>query len=161
MLGVVWLAASPRGLCWLSLEPDAQRALGQLQSRFGEYLLEDPQGLAPYFAAVQAYLAGTPLPDLPLDLRGTPFQQEVWQTLQRIPLGQTRSYQEVAIGIGRPNAFRAVAQACARNPVALVVPCHRVVQTGGGLGGYAYGLAAKRFLLDLEKTMSQTRSDGS
>lgn len=158
ILGPLWLAASPRGLCWLSLDPDPQRALDQLQLRFGGSLLEDPQALAPYFAAVQAYLAGTSLPELPLDLRGTPFQQQVWQALQQIPSGQTRSYQQVAVAIGRPNAFRAVAQACARNPVALVVPCHRVVQTSGGLGGYAYGLAAKRYLLELEKTMSQRRS---
>jgi AraC family transcriptional regulator of adaptative response/methylated-DNA-[protein]-cysteine methyltransferase len=158
VLGVLWLAVSPRGICWLSLEQDSQQALGKLRGRFGACLLEDPQRLAPYFAAVQAYLAGTPLPDLPLDLRGTPFQQQVWHALQQIPLGQTRSYQEVAVAIGRPSAFRAVAQACARNPVPLVVPCHRVVQTGGGLGGYAYGLAAKRYLLNLEKTMGQPKS---
>lgn len=154
-LGVLCLAASSRGLCWLSLEKDPQQASGRLQSRFGQPLIEDPQTLAPYFAAVQAYLTGIPLPRLPLDLRGTPFQQQVWQALQQIPLGQTRSYQEVAIALGRPTAFRAVAQACARNPVALVVPCHRVVQTGGGLGGYAYGLPAKRFLLQLEHSMVQ------
>ena len=87
---------------------------------------------------------------LPLDIRGTAFQQQVWRALQKIPAGRTRSYAEVARSIGRPDAMRAVGSACGANPVALVVPCHRVVQTGGGLGGYRWGVERKRELLEAE-----------
>ena len=87
---------------------------------------------------------------LPLDIRGTAFQQQVWRALQKIPAGRTRSYAEIARSIGRPDATRAVGSACGANPVALVVPCHRVVQTGGGLGGYRWGIKRKRELLDAE-----------
>jgi len=88
--------------------------------------------------------------DLPLDLRGTEFQRRVWKALQRIPYGQTRSYAEVARQVGSPRAFRAVGQANNRNPVAIIVPCHRVVAAAGGLGGYGGGLPTKQFLLNLE-----------
>ena len=87
---------------------------------------------------------------LPLDIRGTAFQQQVWRALQKIPAGRTRSYAEMARSIGRPDAMRAVGSACGANPVALVVPCHRVVQTGGGLGGYRWGVERKRELLEAE-----------
>ena len=87
---------------------------------------------------------------VPLDLRGTPFQMDVWKEMLRIPAGATRSYGDVAKRIGRPKAFRAVAQACGANPVAVVVPCHRVVASGGRLGGYGLGLDRKIFLLAVE-----------
>jgi len=95
---------------------------------------------------------------LPLDIRGTAFQQQVWRALQKIPAGRTRSYAEVARSIGRPDAMRAVGSACGANPVALVVPCHRVVQTGGGLGGYRWGVERKRELLEAE---SEARRQGA
>ena len=88
--------------------------------------------------------------DLPLDVRATAFQWKVWRALQAIPAGETRTYSEVARSIGQPSAARAVARACATNPVCLVVPCHRVVQTGGGLGGYRWGVRRKRALLAKE-----------
>ncbi|WP_242345266.1 methylated-DNA--[protein]-cysteine S-methyltransferase [Anaeromyxobacter terrae] len=98
-------------------------------------------------AALDAYFAGRP-PALPaLDLRGTPFQRAVWDALLEIPWGETRSYGELAARLGRPGAARAVGGANHENPVALLVPCHRVVQTGGRLGGYAGGLDVKRWLL--------------
>jgi len=87
---------------------------------------------------------------LPLDLRGTPFQLRVWKALRRIPYGQTCSYADIARRVGRPRAFRAVGQANHRNPVAIVVPCHRVLASDGTLGGYGGGLHMKRFLLELE-----------
>ncbi|HET8990420.1 MAG TPA: methylated-DNA--[protein]-cysteine S-methyltransferase, partial [Acidimicrobiales bacterium] len=91
---------------------------------------------------------------LPLDLQGTAFQVRVWEALRAIPAGDTRCYAQVAIGIGAPTAVRAVAGACAANPAALVVPCHRVVRRDGSLGGYRWGVAAKRALLDAEASMA-------
>ncbi len=93
-----------------------------------------------------------PLPYFALDLRdGTPFQQKVWEALIRIPMGETRSYHEIAEQIGRPRSSRAVGQACARNPILLLVPCHRVTAEGGRLGGFSCGLHVKEALLALEK----------
>jgi len=89
---------------------------------------------------------------LPLDIRGTAFQMRVWSELRRIPYGQTRSYAEVAKNIGNPNAVRAVARACATNPVALVTPCHRVVASDGKLAGYRWGIERKKALLEKEKS---------
>ena len=87
---------------------------------------------------------------LPLDLRGTVFQQRVWQALSQIPLGQTMTYTEIATRIGAPRAVRAVASACAANPLAVAIPCHRVVRTDGNLAGYRWGLERKQALLDIE-----------
>jgi len=89
--------------------------------------------------------------DLPFACQGTVFQRAVWDALKAIPYGETRSYREVAASVGNPRAFRAVGMANHRNPLAIFIPCHRVVETGGGLGGYAGGLPAKQYLLDLEK----------
>jgi AraC family transcriptional regulator of adaptative response/methylated-DNA-[protein]-cysteine methyltransferase len=88
---------------------------------------------------------------LPVDVRGTAFQQRVWQELRRIPRGETRSYREVADAVGAPGAARAVGSACGKNPVGILVPCHRVIAADGGLGGYAWGLDVKRALLDHER----------
>ena len=90
------------------------------------------------------------MPSLPLDLRGTPFQRAVWAALRDIPPGRTETYSQVAARIGRPGAARAVARACAANPVALLVPCHRVVPSAGGTGGWRWGAARKRALLARE-----------
>lgn len=90
------------------------------------------------------------MPKLPLDLRGTPFQRDVWAALRDIPPGRTETYSQVAARIGRPGAARAVARACAANPVALLVPCHRVVPAAGGAGGWRWGAARKRTLLARE-----------
>ena len=94
--------------------------------------------------------------DLPIDVRATAFQWGVWKQLQAIPYGETRTYQQVAASMGRPSATRAVARACATNPVALVIPCHRVVRTDGSMGGYRWGIPRKRALLDLERRGSRT-----
>ncbi len=100
---------------------------------------------------VLEYLAGKRKAfDLPLRAQGTPFQLEVWDALSAIPYGQTRTYAQIAQAIGRPKALQAVGQACGHNPLPLFVPCHRVVGTAGKLGGYAFGPAIKKFLLDLE-----------
>jgi len=88
--------------------------------------------------------------DLPLDIRGTAFQQRVWEALCAIPAGKTATYAEIAEAVGRPTAVRAVAQACAANPLAIAIPCHRVVRTDGDLSGYRWGVERKRKLLDRE-----------
>jgi O-6-methylguanine DNA methyltransferase len=103
-------------------------------------------------AELDEYFAGTRKQfDVPLDLRGTPFQRQCWRALLEIPYGQTRSYAEIAALVGRPNAFRAVGMANHANPVAIIVPCHRVIGTNGYLTGYGGGLDTKRMLLALER----------
>ncbi len=118
------------------------------------------RGLQAALAQLAEYLEGRePHFDLPLDVQATAFQQQVWAALQRIPYGATRSYQEVARAIGRPSAVRAVAGACAHNPVALVVPCHRVVRSDGELGGYRWGIDRKRALLEQEALHASQAAD--
>jgi len=105
--------------------------------------------------ALSEHLRGArPRLDLQLDIRATAFQMRVWNYLQTIPYGEVQSYAEVAAGIGRPSAARAVARACAGNRVALVIPCHRVIRGTGELGGYRWGLVRKRALIDLERAKS-------
>ncbi len=137
---------------------DHGRGLAQLS--FGEWSTssepppgadDDPATFAPLAEALERYFAGEPVPlDLPVDLAGTGQQQEVWAHLRTIPYGRTTSYGEVARAVGRPTAARAVAAAIGRNPVALVVPCHRVIAANGALTGYAAGLDRKEHLLRLE-----------
>jgi methylated-DNA-[protein]-cysteine S-methyltransferase len=109
-------------------------------------------GSSPAAKALEAYLAGDldALDTVEVDLAGTPFQRSVWKALRRIPAGTTLTYAELARKVGRPKAVRAVGNANGANPVSIIVPCHRVVATGGGLGGYAYGLDRKRWLLTHE-----------
>uniref|UniRef100_UPI00202959BF methylated-DNA--[protein]-cysteine S-methyltransferase n=1 Tax=Actinotalea sp. C106 TaxID=2908644 RepID=UPI00202959BF len=116
---------------------------------------QDDAGLAELADGLRALAHGdSPGTDLPVDLHGTAFQARVWDALRRIPAGQTRSYTEVAEAIGAPTAVRAVASACGANPVALVIPCHRVVRSDGSLGGYRWGLEVKRRLLETEGSAS-------
>jgi O-6-methylguanine DNA methyltransferase len=98
---------------------------------------------------------------LPLDIRATAFQRRVWEALQRIPYGETRSYREIARALGHPTAARAVARACATNPVSLVIPCHRVVRQDGGLGGYRWGIERKRGLLERERIAKEGKGPKS
>ena len=111
--------------------------------------------LAGFFAGANS---GPGAPAIPLDLRGTSFQVAVWKALLDIPRGETRTYAEIAGAVGKPAAVRAVGSAIGRNPVSVLVPCHRVVRTGGGLGGYGGGLWRKEYLLDLERRQTQTRA---
>jgi methylated-DNA-[protein]-cysteine S-methyltransferase len=120
-------------------------------SSVGSTPVSDPL-LAEAAAQLEAYFEGKLRRfNLPLDLVGTGFQRRVWEELVEIPYGETRTYAQVAASIGHPSAIRAVGAANGQNPVAIIVPCHRVIRTGGGLGGYGGGLDAKRALLDLEK----------
>lgn len=150
-VGTVLGVAGARGLCAVRIGPDLAPLLADVQAEFPRAeLVADHDGLAEVARALAALAAGHPAPALPLDLRGTAFQARVWQALTRIPAGERRTYAQVAAEVGSPTAVRAVAGACARNRLALVVPCHRVVRTDGGLGGYRWGLAVKRSLLEAE-----------
>lgn len=151
-LGLVLAASSERGLAVIQLGDAADALVEELRGRFPEATLE-PAGeefaavLAQVTAFVDAPRQGL---DLPLDIRGTAFQQRVWEALRRVPAGRTTSYAELARAMGEPSAARAVAGACAANPLAVAVPCHRVVRGDGGLSGYRWGVERKRRLLDME-----------
>ena len=150
-LGTVLAAATDKGLCSIKLGDDAARLTRLLAEEFAAAeLIED--SLLQLREKILSFIAGeSNLARVPLDIRGTVFQRRVWETLRRIPRGETRTYQDIARAIGAPRAVRAVGSACGANPVALAVPCHRAVRTDGGLGGYAWGLQRKRKLLALEK----------
>ncbi len=151
-LGRLLVAATKRGICAVKLGDSDAELERLLRDEFGcADLGRDHADLDEWVGAVLAHLEGqNPHLELPLDIRATAFQRQVWQALQRIPYGETRTYSQVATMIGRPSAVRAVAHACAVNPVALLIPCHRVVRTDGGLGGYRWGLARKSDLLRRE-----------
>jgi AraC family transcriptional regulator of adaptative response/methylated-DNA-[protein]-cysteine methyltransferase len=151
-LGEILVAASTRGICAIALGDDADLLLRDLQDRFPRAALIG--GNAKFERMVAQVIAFVESPkarcDLPLDVRGTAFQQKVWQALRRIPPGKTMTYSEIACRIGAPTAVRAVAGACAANAVAVVIPCHRVVRSDGTLSGYRWGVARKRALLARE-----------
>src|SRR6266480_3181719 len=152
-LGWLLVAATARGICRVSLGSGSQELEAALSAEFPRAELRRARGaLATSVGALLRYLAGHVEPlDLPLDVRATAFQRRVWEALRRIPYGATRSYVEIARAIGQPSATRAVARACATNPAALVIPCHRVVRADGGLGGYRWGVTRKRALLERER----------
>lgn len=157
-IGPMFLAATPRGLCSLRLlqgigKGEVEAGLKDMGKRFPDLPpQENEKGLAPLARQVRDVIAGKAGAEgIPLDMPGTAFQRRVWQTLVRLPWGQTCTYTQLAERAGLPRAIRAAASACARNPVAFVVPCHRVLATGGGLGGYYYGLSVKQQLLERER----------
>jgi AraC family transcriptional regulator of adaptative response/methylated-DNA-[protein]-cysteine methyltransferase len=147
-LGKLLVASSARGLCMVSIGKSDLELEKRLKSSFTSATIRrDDRQMSAMRRSVERRIQGKDLDDdLPLDLHGTPFQLEVWREMLRIPAGRTRSYGEVARNIGRPKAFRAVAQACGANPVPVVVPCHRVVASDG-LGGYTGGIEKKIALL--------------
>lgn len=154
VLGRLLLATTDKGICALYLGDDEATLEAELLREFpaASEVCRDETGLGAWLTALHEHLAGArPHLDLPLDVQATAFQWRVWQELQKIPYGQTRTYREVAEALGQPTAARAVARACATNPVSVIVPCHRVVGEDGGLRGYRWGLARKRALLDAEK----------
>jgi AraC family transcriptional regulator, regulatory protein of adaptative response / methylated-DNA-[protein]-cysteine methyltransferase len=152
-LGVVLVAATSKGICKISFGDDRRPLEAELAQELAKAeRIEDGEHLAPFIAQVNAYLRGTREQfDLPLDISATAFQQRVWDALSRIPYGETRSYTDIAATVGSPRAVRAVANACASNPVALAIPCHRVLQKGGALAGYRWGVSRKAVLLATEK----------
>lgn len=155
-LGAICVAQSSKGVCFVQFSDDPLSTLEQLQKTFPHAFL---QGADPTFDATVAQIVGlvehaNPI-TIPLDARGTVFQKKVWDALQHIPLGQTWSYQQLAEHIKMPSSVRAVANACAKNNIALLVPCHRVVRSNGDLSGYRWGVDRKESLLKNENTLTQ------
>lgn len=167
-LGPLFLAASEHGLVALefdrrlpgqqTIRPNPRDLQKESKARRPQLDFEDsPPKLCPYVTELNEYFSGRRRTfDFPLDLRGTPFELACWRALLAIPYGETRTYSHIARAVGKPNAFRAVGMANNRNPVAIVVPCHRVIASDGTLCGYGGGLDVKRRLLELEGAVTQT-----
>jgi O-6-methylguanine DNA methyltransferase len=163
-IGPLFLAASEKGL--VALEFDARlpgqqsirpnpRHLRREKEKKGFTFEDSPRLMRPYVSELEEYFAGKRREfTFPLDLRGTDFQLACWRALLAIPYGETRTYADIARAVGKPNAFRAVGMANNRNPIAIVVPCHRVIACDGTLCGYGGGLDVKRKLLELEGALT-------
>ena len=155
-LGSILVAQSERGICAIFLGDDPDALVRELQDRFPKATLRaGDRAFEKLVAKVVGFVEAPKIGlDLPLDIRGTAFQQRVWQALRDIPAGSTASYGDIARTIGKPKSVRAVAQACAANTLAVAIPCHRVVRTGGELSGYRWGVERKRDLLARESVMN-------
>ena len=152
-LGAIVVAASEAGVCAILLGDDSVAIVQDLRKRFPEArLVEARQSLDPLMAKVIKFVDSPKASlDVQLDAHGTQFQQRVWFALQKIPAGATVTYTDIATEIGAPRSVRAVAQACGANPIAVAIPCHRVVRSDGGLSGYRWGIERKRTLLARER----------
>ncbi len=152
-LGAMLVAATDKGVCRLSFNEGREA----LEARFPQ--AELAKGGAEFAALLEQVVAAVEAPGdfahIPLDVKGTAFQEAVWKELQRIPAGETRTYAQLATAVGRPKAVRAAGSANGANNVAVLIPCHRVIATGGGMGGYAYGLEIKRKLLAREGAIDE------
>jgi len=160
-LGRLLVAATERGVCSIAMGTSDADLVRSLRHEYpSAAIASDAAGLAQWTAAIVAHLEGRrPRLDLPLDIQATAFQWQVWQALTEIPYGETRTYTDVARAIGKPRAVRAVARACATNPVALAIPCHRVVPAAGGVGGYRWGAARKQKILGREGQEGRERQE--
>ncbi|MFL2546688.1 MAG: bifunctional DNA-binding transcriptional regulator/O6-methylguanine-DNA methyltransferase Ada [Candidatus Rariloculaceae bacterium] len=159
-MGRLLVAATPNGICCIELGDEDTALVPSLGKRFpAAKLAENREQLRDWVAAISEYIR-TPVKglDLPLDIQGTAFQHRVWEALQEIPAGTTASYSEIANAIGQPSGQRAVASAYGANKLALAVPCHRVIQTDGNLGGYRWGLERKKELLKRERPIQAEKS---
>lgn len=162
-LGALLVVFSTRGICAIELGDNPQTMLAELQQRFAPaQLLRADATFAPQLAQVAGWLEQVQAPwCLALDIRGSAFQQRVWQALQQTTAGQTLSYSELAARIGQPKACRAVASACAANHLAVVIPCHRILRQDGSLSGYRWGVARKRQLLEREQACASQVGHGA
>jgi AraC family transcriptional regulator of adaptative response/methylated-DNA-[protein]-cysteine methyltransferase len=153
-LGRMLVAATDRGICAIQFARSDGELMEGLKREFPFAARKvDEGGLRSWVSTLLRHMRGKDLDaSLPLDIRATAFQRRVWAYLQSIPFGATRSYSQVAKGIGRPSATRAVARACATNPVAVAIPCHRVVREDGSMGGYRWGMERKKVLLEIEQS---------
>jgi AraC family transcriptional regulator, regulatory protein of adaptative response / methylated-DNA-[protein]-cysteine methyltransferase len=155
LVGRLLVAGTQRGICSVTFgTQDAVLEAALAQEYPAAVIVRSQANLGPWVEAIVAHLAGNlPHLDLPLDVQASAFQLQVWEELRRIPYGETRTYTQVAAAIGRPQAVRAVARACATNPAALVTPCHRVIRSDGSLGGYRWGLERKEAILTQERQL--------
>jgi AraC family transcriptional regulator of adaptative response/methylated-DNA-[protein]-cysteine methyltransferase len=162
-LGWIGVAATERGVCAIEIGASRAALAERLAARFPRAAIAAVDGaLRGWLAAIVAFVDRPAQPlDLPLDIRGTAFQQRVWRALQSVPPGETASYGALARAIGRPGSARAVARACATNPVALAIPCHRAVAADGASGGYRWGVQRKRALLERERAATARASGGT
>ena len=157
-LGKLLVAATERGLCRVELGTTDGALLEDLHTEFpeAESIERDDAALGKFVTELLHRIDGKgPHRDLPLDIQATAFQRRVYEELLRIPTGETRTYAEIAEAIGQPSAARAVGNACANNPVALAIPCHRIVRNNGALGGYAWGIERKQALISAERRASR------
>ncbi len=149
--GVVLMAGGESGITALSVTGDRRAFMDGIERKYGYRPREDNTFFKEAFARLDLYFSGVPVEfAIPVDLVGTAFEKKVWQAIRDIPWGQTRTYGEIAAAIQAPGAARAVGGACGKNPVPLIVPCHRVVGSNGSLGGYTGGLEIKKRLLGIE-----------
>ena len=148
----VFVASTEKGVCAVDFLTSEKAFLKELRGIIGGEVIEDHRKNKKVLLQLKQYLKGTLKRfDCPLDLRGTPFQKKVWLQLAKIPYGETRSYQEIARAIGHPKACRAVGNANGSNPIPIILPCHRVIESNGGLGGFGHGIKVKKQLIDFER----------
>jgi O-6-methylguanine DNA methyltransferase len=152
LLGKVFVATTERGVCMVDFLTSEKEFLKRLTKRFPGEIVRNDQKNRNVLNQLGKYLKGKLKRfDCKLDFKGTPFEKKVWSALAKIPYGQTRSYKEIARTIGYPKAFRAVGNANGKNSIPLIIPCHRVIESHGGLGGFGHGVEVKRRLLEFEK----------
>jgi O-6-methylguanine DNA methyltransferase len=152
LLGKVFVASTGRGVCFVDFVRAERAFLKRLNERFPGRIVRDDRKNRNVLDQLKKYLKGELRRfDCKLEFRGTPFQKKVWSALARIPYGRTRSYRDIARAIGHPKASRAVGNANGRNAIPLIIPCHRVIESSGGLGGFGHGLKVKKRLLDFER----------
>jgi len=148
----VFVASTEKGICMVDFLTQEKAFLKRLKERFPEEIIRDDRKNKEALSQLKKYLNGQLKKfNCSLDLKGTPFEKKVWSELAKIPYGQTRSYKEIAQAIGHPKAFRAVGNANGRNSLPLIIPCHRVIESNGGLGGFGHGIKVKKQLLDFER----------
>jgi len=153
LLGTIFVASTQKGVCRIDFHTTEKEFLRQLKKQIPGKIVKDDSPNRRVLTQLRKYLEGTLKQfDCPLDMEGTAFQKRVWSALKRIPYGKTRSYADVARTIGHPKAFRAVGNANGSNPVPIIVPCHRVIESNGGLGGYGSGIGLKKRLLEFERS---------
>ncbi len=152
LLKKVFVASTVRGVCMVDFLKSEKVFLRRLKERFPGKVIRNDRKNRNVLNQLKEYLRGELQRfDCKLDFKGTPFQKRVWSALAKIPYGQTRSYKEIARAIGHPRAFRAVGNANGQNSIPLIIPCHRVIESNGGLGGFGHGVQVKKELLGFEK----------
>jgi O-6-methylguanine DNA methyltransferase len=159
LLKKVFVASTDRGVCMVDFLTSEKAFLKRLKERFHGKIIRDDRRNREVLSQLKRYLKGELRHfDCPLDIEGTSFEKKVWSKLIKIPYGQTRSYKEIAGVIGHPKAFRAVGNANGRNALPLIIPCHRVIESNGGLGGFGHGLKVKEQLLKFEEAQETPRT---